>query len=362
MKGDNAIVRETAAQTSEGMKIRRPRRTLVTSIVGLLSLVAAACGGSASGDSRGGSGRIEPVGIRLVPAPKGRAFLDLAWLPHSRWLVVTAAPRSRDSPTNSHLVTLSLKTFAVEPVPFESESGCSSVDQLFPTGLSDGRLAYLQYCFGNESRLPDSVGSLRAYNVGRKTTSLLRPYRLPVFTGRFAFSPIADRGLLNDGNGLRERLMWLDRRSLRPLALPVSRVGDPAWSSDGSRVIVDGVPASAGPDSPLRTDTPWALYLLDRHGKLLRRLPWKLRDGAPASWSPDGRWLVALTRPDGEAFGLWLFRASGQGRPLLLKRGAFGRPKWISNREIAVPVGAHHAIGPGFRGPEGLYLLRLPRL
>ena len=47
---------------------------------------------------------------------------------------------------------------------------------------------------------------------------------------------------------------------------------------------------------------------------------------------------------------------------MLLRRDAFGRPKWISNREVVVTVGAHDAIGPNFRGPEGLYLLRLPRL
>ena len=163
-------------------------------------------------------------------------------------------------------------------------SSASSVEQLFPAPLHDGRLAYLQYCFGKESREPGTVGSLHAYEFRRKTTSLVRPYRLPVFTGRFAFSPVADNGLLNDGHGLGERLTWLGPRSLRPVTLPVSRVGDPAWSADGSRVI-NGVPASAGMDSPQRADTPWSLYLLDRHGRMERRLPWELRDGAP----PPGR-------------------------------------------------------------------------
>jgi dipeptidyl aminopeptidase/acylaminoacyl peptidase len=183
-----------------------------------------------------------------------------------------------------------------------------------------------------------------------------------MFTGRFAFSPKADVGLLNDGAGLEERLRWLRPRSRPALDLPVTRVGDPAWSRDGRRVAVGGIPRSAGHDSPT-SDSPWALYLLDRRGRLLRRLPVDLRDGADASWSPDGRWLAVRTRPAGRAYGVWLIGVSASVAPRLLVAGhAFGIPKWIASREIVVPVGTAGSIALGYRGRVGLYVLRLPRI
>jgi WD40 repeat protein len=179
----------------------------------------------------------------------------------------------------------------------------------------------------------------------------------------FAFSPVdAGRGVYSDTNGLRGRLNWLGARRPVPIRLPVSNVGSPSWSPDGKWIAIDGVPRSAGPDSPLRQDTPWVLYRLRKDGRALQPLVSDLVSNAPSAWSPDGRWLAFTSRRKGSALGIWLFDLQSRKPPQLLVEGEqFGAPAWLPNGRLVVPVGGPSYIALGYRGPVGLYIVRLPK-
>lgn len=252
----------------------------------------------------------------------------------------------------------------MRPVPITREPGCPLHEQTTADVLSDGRIAFLDKCIGNLARIPKRVTSLKSYDFAKGTTSRLRPYFLRLNLGAIAFSPTdSSRGLYAESDGLSGRLTWLGARRLLPIRLPVFNVGSPSWSPDGKWIAIDGVPLSAGPDSPLRRDTPWVLYRLRRDGKGVRRLVSDLISNAPSAWSADGRWLAFKGMRKDSTTGVWLLDMQRLSRPpqLLAEGEAFGPPAWLPDGRLIVPVGGPADIALGYRGPVGLYIVRLPK-
>src|SRR5207248_1643407 len=111
--------------------------------------------------------------------------------------------------------------------------------------LRDGRLAYVQRCWVSLSptrRIPEERANLMVYDPRTGDTGHLVPYYLPVNANFFDYAPDAQRGVINDGNGLHESLYWLLPDRLERLTLPLERAGYPSWSPDGQWIAVDGAP------------------------------------------------------------------------------------------------------------------------
>jgi hypothetical protein len=235
--------------------------------------------------------------------------------------------------------------------------------------LPDGRLAFIQECYGNAQRLPLKVNSVIAYNPATSSVRRLRPYYLDFAAGALTFSP-AGRGIFNDGYGLGERLEWLGTERPNYLRLPLARAGTPRFSPDGRWLAVDGVPAHAGPIGPAQATLPRNLYLVSGDGHRLKTLLTNLVDNvARASWSPDGRWLALSMDPADGPDGLWLVQVA-TGRHFLLMRAPgqlFGDTDWLPNGRTLivgmagpVQISGVPTLHPGYKA--GLNVITLPDL
>ncbi len=87
---------------------------------------------------------------------------------------------------------------------------------------------------------------------------------VPFPAGAVAFDPAGERGVINDGTGLSERLRWLGPKSLSaPLPLPFDRIGDPVRSPDGRTIVVPGVTGLGASGGAERANQSWGLWELD---------------------------------------------------------------------------------------------------
>jgi TolB protein len=83
----------------------------------------------------------------------------------------------------------------------------------------------------------------------------------------------------------------------------------PAWSPDGSRLVVAGQEASRAPIE---------IWAVDARGTNVQRLTADTVTDRNPAWSPDGRW-IAWTRDVGSQRQIWVMAADGGGaRPLIV--------------------------------------------
>jgi WD40-like Beta Propeller Repeat len=334
------------------------RRMAALLLIASLASVAVACGGTARGAH---SGDISPLSVRLIRPPSGAAYDTPVWLPSVKRLIVTLIPpgEATDAAYN-HLYSLALGGGAPLRLPLPAQRGCRLTSQDVGVALSNDTLAYLQQCWGQE--IPRRAMWLRVYDPRTRHVGYLRPYPLPVTVAYFAIRPDGSRGVINDGRGLYERLQWLGSRALRPLSLPFTRVGYPAWSPDGKWIALDAVPSSeAKTGGVAREDLHRNLYLLDRTGRVARVLVRNLTAVGLSSWSPDSRWLAVHLAPNSEPEGLYLIDVA-TGKLHLVKSGNdFGSATWIGMRELVASVGVFARLHGGHED-VGLYCIRLPVL
>ncbi|MCC6627816.1 MAG: PD40 domain-containing protein [Chloroflexi bacterium] len=237
-----------------------------------------------------------------------------------------------------------------------------------PRLLPDGRVGFLQRCEGSRTparRIPEEAVSLLVTDLAGTTTTRLVPYYLPFGANVFDVAPDQSAGIINDGQGLYERLQWLRPLRLEPLALPLERAGRPRWSPDGRWIAFGGAAPVAGrpPDGVDRLDLPKQLYRLavatGEMEVLVDDATWV---GLPA-WSPDGRWLLVGMHLRGGQRGLWLVEPATRRRVWLLEGGDIGGASWaLDGRSIVVTMEAVPAVEPRDEKPRGLLRYELPPL
>jgi hypothetical protein len=205
-----------------------------------------------------------------------------------------------------------------------------------------------------------------AYDPRTGSKKRLRPYYLPFAASVYAFSPDLRLGVINDGNGLYERLNLLGPNGLVPIPLPLERAGTPGWSPDGRFIALDGVPKGTSAKGIDRLDLHRKLYLLSPRGWRLKPLVDKLTTGpSPPAWSPDGHWLAMLTEPIGASEGIWLVEVATGRLHLVLARKDLGAPTWLPDgRTLVVPTGIDAIAAPELarNADVGLYVVKLPDL
>lgn len=325
------------------------------------ALIAGALGGAVGCRAAEPAG-IDVVQVRFIAAPAGGAFSSAAWAARGSQLIVNFRPRS-ESNRDWQLVGLPLDGSDLRPLPLPDDGDCRFTSRHFPRALPDGRVGYLQQCWQSPTRSDDERWSLMAFDPGTGRAARLLPYFLPINAGAFTFAPDLQRGLVNDGVGLAERLHWLLPNRIEPLPLPLARVGSPTWSPDGRSVAVFGVPDAGGARGADRLLLPRTLYLLDPATAALRKLVDGFNGGGPPEWSPDGRWLLMTVEMRDGRKELWLIEVATAKRYRLRVGGDLGSPAWLPDgRTVVVPVGALSQYVPSTPGPVGLQILELPDL
>jgi len=291
----------------------------------------------------------------LIRAPSGAVFDGPIWLGARHRVVVTLTPPGKGTDAAyDHLYSLKLTGGELTRLRLPQQRGCKLTSQSGAVALPDGRVGYLQECWGQE--IPHNAKYLRTYDQATGRIGYLRPYPLVVSAGRFAVSR-SGQVVINDGRGLSERLLRLTPTRAEPIALPFTRVGYPSWSPNGRWLALDAVPNTEHAEGVARLDLGRNLYLLDRHGRVRRRLLHDLVDAGPAGWSPDGRWLALALQPAHRDPGLYLVNVA-TGTMHLLMKGDVGGAAWIGAYQIVAAVGVFSDL-PGGHGPAGLERIRL---
>lgn len=316
------------------------------------AFVMTGCGGSATGFGS----PMHVVSSHFIAAPRGAVFQTPVWLRGAQRLVVMLIPPGKGTDAAyDHLVSLRLDGSGVKRLPLPRQPGCKLTSQGGPDAVSGTKLAYVQECWGQE--IPHNAKYVRTYDLGSGHVGYLRPYSLVVSAGRVAVGRSGEV-VVNDGRGLSERLLRLGPSGARPLALPFIRVGYPSWSPDGRELALDAIPKTEHAEGLGRLDLPWSLYLLDRGGRVRRRLLSGLSFASRAAWSPDGRWIAVALQPAHQPRGLYLVDVS-ERTAHLVSHGDFGGVTWIGSRKLAAAIGVSSDL-PGGHGRAGLELITLP--
>jgi hypothetical protein len=326
--------------------------------------MALGCAGSAAEPAARPAARADAVRplrtqlVKLLRAPRGARLDKPAWLSASHTLVAVLYPPLTSgiartdiysvSPTDGHLERLRL-----------CSADCSRVSLDFPTALPDGKLGYERTQFGDANGLGRHGTTLLEPDATGSRSRKLVPYGIARGARGFSYRPGMQDGIVDDGAGLYDTLLWLRAERPSPLQLPLTRVGRAAWSPDGRLIALDGVPSSAHAKDLARVDLPRTLYVLAFGRRRLRPLVTNLADVGASSWSPDGGWLAVRLQPRRGIAGLYLVRVS-DGRLYLLRRGNdAGSAAWLSPRTLAVSLGTADTSPARSRG---IALLRLPSL
>lgn len=183
------------------------------------------------------SRRSDLTEVRFSQAPEGGEFTFVTWLPALNKLVVSLLPRERQG-WSSQFYTVSRDQAEFAPLSLPPDPDCQHSARYVPSALPIGRLGYIEKCFlpKTRRRIPQEAVTLMAYEPATGSAERLRPYYLPFAASVFAFGRPLDKGVLNDGNGLQDRLHWLYPDRLAPLDLPFVGISAPGWSPDGQTI------------------------------------------------------------------------------------------------------------------------------
>jgi dipeptidyl aminopeptidase/acylaminoacyl peptidase len=300
--------------------------------------------------------------VRLIGDRQGAPLLRPVWLV-SRMAIAAVRQPSPNS-ASLRVVLVRPDTGAQRLVPLLSEPGCTTSATDDPAPLADGRLAFLQTCYGDLTRPGDQMVTPAAYNLRTGKVSRLFGFRLGAFVGQMAFPRAGGVGLLNDGYGLGEHLAWLSRTGPNLWRLPFARLGNPAWSPESQRVAVSAV-APTNRQGVDRIDLPWQLIIVRVQPRRITTLLTGMASLNRPAWSPDGKWIAFSGIDSSHTEGIWVINVATHRRVLLQHGTQLGDIAWLQSRnEIAVAtgVGARSFIEQirSKARATGLLVIRLP--
>jgi hypothetical protein len=300
--------------------------------------IVIACSATASLGRDDVSAAVEHLGF--IAAPVGGTFgLDVVWLPaRDKLAFVYGPPNARLG--DAHIYTVGLDGSGLERLPLPDDPPCALTMHVVPGLIADGRLTYVQGCIGSIPRVPDEANALMAYDFGTARASRLFAYYLHATQAQYAVAPDGSHGVISDGRGLSESLLWLRPTEFVRVDLPFRRVWFPSWSTDGRLIALGAVPKSDA-QSTATGDSPWNVYVMDSDAGHVRLLHGGFTSVGRFSWSPDGRWLLGTAGVGNAPAGLWLIDvATGRASLVVGGREQPGGAAWLPDgHTIAVTVG-----------------------
>ncbi|HEX5414309.1 MAG TPA: hypothetical protein VFZ25_01500, partial [Chloroflexota bacterium] len=130
------------------------------------------------------------VSARFIPAPKDVAFVSVAWPPGTQGPAIWIrheSPFGASGPADDPLFILDLETSQMRPLPLPDDPTCKDTGHQFPEMLPDGRLGYIQFCFGGAP--PEQTKRLMAYDFTKQTAAPLESYFLNFSANVYDFEP-----------------------------------------------------------------------------------------------------------------------------------------------------------------------------
>jgi dipeptidyl aminopeptidase/acylaminoacyl peptidase len=275
---------------------------------------------------------LRAASLRFVPAPRGLDILSLEWDPFQRRLLASATALGTTR-IKTHLFELAGAGRSLEVVGTANDPACISTEQLDPQPLRDGRIVYLQICHSDQLE-PSKLYSVWVHDQMTHSTVRFRPY--PVHLWSTALAVTADGGAaLIAGDSLSYAHVYaLGTTRLRRLSAPVSFARDIAWTSDGRRFAVGGVPSWHRDGWDIFVAHPWRIYIGDRAGTRHRELPLHLTSETAISWAPNGRWLAFVSSPAGQRRGLWAIEVATGKMMLLVADKDLKSPTWLPDGRL----------------------------
>jgi hypothetical protein len=309
-------------------------RVRATVTLTLLLGAAAACLAAASANSSAGLG-MAPI-VRTVQSPRGLVIRSLVWVDAQQGFVISAG--SKDDYTTTRLYVGGTKGSSWRRVPDDGRSECKASLGLFPTSYRGDGFAFVAGCLGPNVPL-DALKRIEVYSFTTRAVRTLRTYGLPFPARAFAFDPAGDRGVINDGTGLSERLRWLGAKSLSvPLRLPLDRVGDPVWSPDGRTIVVPGVTGPGGSVGAERVNHPWGLWALDVKTLRLTKIASNLGQLNRGAWIDAGS-VYAVNLPAYASSTELTLVDIRTGRRVAVRSGTAGDVVRTSDHTVATMIG-----------------------
>ena len=227
-------------------------------------------------------------------------------------------------------VALGSATMAAIPVP--GAPACNRIDDVGPTMLADGRIAFQRRCTPG-ARGPNTFDTtLTALNNDGSLTVLANLGGLPFVPRQVAWSASATEGILWGGSRICDGLLAVDRSGVKALDVEINASGHafnlkdfvsnnctdtgnaelPAWSKDGHTIAFLASGDAVGKSDAARLDASYSLFTMDSQAWIPRQLLSNIVQPMGLAWSPDGT-KVAFSATVGGNPGTWILNA-GSGR------------------------------------------------
>lgn len=249
------------------------------------------------------------------------SYGSLVWADDDTLVLDWHPPESPDGRSQgSRLVALDLHAKEHRALPHEvSKADCDFIEDLAPSRLVDGRIAFLRFCHVYDAFAePSEIMTLDLETGQQELLAALgdpwvgEGWRAGIF--QFSFRPGTDEGVVGFGARICDGIAHFDPAGVRPfdfvlteadganladmwnldctVAVNASR---PAWSPDGTRLAVLIARDARGRGGWDRMDAPFALDVLDPAAGTVTHLATGLHDAFRLAWSPDGGTIAVIT-------------------------------------------------------------------
>lgn len=255
--------------------------------------------------------------LAVNPASYG----SLVWADGDTLILDWNAPELPDGRSQgSRLVALDLDAKEHQALPHEvSNADCDFIEDLAPSRLVDGRIAFLRFCHVYDVFAePNDIIALDLETGQQERLAALgdpwvgEGWRAGIF--QFSFRPGTDEGLVAFGARICDGIARFDAAGVRPFDFALSdpeganladmwnldcteavNASRPAWSPDGTSIAVLIARDARGRGGWDRMDAPFALDLVDPANGTLTNLATGLHDAFRLAWSPDGGTIAVIT-------------------------------------------------------------------
>lgn len=291
----------------------------------LLAIVLAGIGSCQQASS------VAPLSIGAEPGD----FYGVAWLQGGE-LVVGRTVGARDDPRLAIVDPLDGSMTDVRAPP---EPKCWRERFFSPTGMADGRLAFVHVCMRAVNGDPPDEVEIRAIDLSSDTVRRL--FRIgPVGVSQnvqFAIGPDFEEAIVGIGAGACGRLVRFEPDGTPSLieaevadgdkrfsladpfdlarCLETGIASSPTLSAAGRRLAFLASPASVGLTAEDRLDAPANIYVLELDDGAPSKIASDIVHGGELQWSPDGR-QVAFAGEVGGVDGTWLVDMAGSVRQI----------------------------------------------
>lgn len=235
---------------------------------------------------------------------------------------------------------LSLRLVAFDPdgshrrdLAVPDEPDCRGVEDLFPSPLPNGRIAFVRRCATDVDGAPGFLSTLMGVDPATDVVTTLAPLRDLDAPRQVAWDPDGGSGYLGVGSRVCEGIVAVDGRGVHAIDVQITtdgkafRLADilsetvdcastgqadlPALSPDYRRLAFFATAGAVGKSGTDRLDVPYHLFIADRTLETDRPALSGVRDPTSMAWSPRSDQIAFAGEIDGVRAAWLLSLSSG---------------------------------------------------